>query len=817
LIIGIDLQTLETPEADRGIGRCARGLAEAFARLCPRHRIVGFGFTDGPPARLAAADLPNFEYRRFGLPHDRAAYRDAGILAPLGWQPALADLDIYLLTSTLMLDVLLPDGAPFPIVALLHDLIPLLYRDARPEIFTEHAWSLYDARLEMIKSYDFRLSDSEASRQDAIRLLGLAPETIRMIGVGIDDVCFERLPDAAIRRARETAGIRDPYILSVSGFSFHKNWEGVIRAFAALPAADRRAHQLAIVCRLDSQSRNAFVELAEREGVASRVVLTGGVDDATLRGLYQGAAALLFPSFAEGFGIPMTEAMAAGTPIVGSDLPVFREVAGEAARLVDPRRADLLAEALHGVLHDAPLRRALVEEGRRQVEGYRWPQVIERAEAALRAVAEPPAAESVARPAARARPAPSGPRVAYFTVLPPQLSGIADYNERLVQELVKHVDLDLFLDDIEPAHPWIRANVPWRSSREFPRLHRARPYDILVYQMGNNTLHGRHYRLATYFPGIVLLHDYALRLFFPLLNRTFSFLETRDDIERYYGLTFGPALSPPEILAQLELIPHPLNERLIERSRGLVVHSGWCRDQIRRRFADTPVEVVPFGVEHDPLEDGVDPGEVRRRRRIAPDAFVVTCAGNLTPTKRLHSLLYAFADLLASVPEAVLCLVGRVSDPRYLRRLHQIVDDLRLAGRVRFLGYVEMADLYGILEASDVCVNLRHPTLGETSAVQLRMMELGKPILISAVAQFLEYPDAVCWKVDVDGAEQMQLVRYLRVLARDPEVRRRLGENARRYVRQWTWETVAVRHVEAWERIMRLSRTIAAAQPSTEL
>src|SRR5205807_67495 len=113
-------------------------------------------------------------------------------------------------------------------------------------------------------------------------------------------------------------------------------------------------------------------ELAVSLGIADRCVMLGRVSDAVLAGLYRDAVALCFPSLAEGFGLPVLEAMAAGLPVVASDLDVLREVAGDAAMFVPPGDVPMLRSALEQIVDDEPIQRRLADAGRPRAARFSW-------------------------------------------------------------------------------------------------------------------------------------------------------------------------------------------------------------------------------------------------------------------------------------------------------------------------------------------------------------------------------------------------------------------------------------------------------------
>ncbi|RPH55629.1 glycosyltransferase [bacterium] len=170
--------------------------------------------------------------------------------------------------------------------------------------------------------------------------------------------------------------------------------------------------------------------------------------------------------------------------------------------------------------------------------------------------------------------------------------------------------------------------------------------------------------------------------------------------------------------------------------------------------------------------------EARAALGVEPGTFAVATFGFLTASKRPEVLLRAFARLRREVPDARLLIVGEVSPHYDFARV--FTPDLQ-AG-VTVTGRLDLEHFLLYMRAVDVAVNLRHPTAGETSGTVIRLLGMGKPLIVNNTGAFAEIPDDCCAKVDLDETEEELLFSYLRTLAADEALRRRMGENARRHM-----------------------------------
>lgn len=227
--------------------------------------------------------------------------------------------------------------------------------------------------------------DSEATRADLRRLLGCGPERLHVIPPGLDPA-FRPLADrAAVRaHARNAFGVTAPVmLLHVGHHFFYKNLEGLLQALARLPRLGIDAQLVKVGERLTDDQRN----LVRRLELGRRVREVGPVDLDQLVRLYNAADAVVYPSFAEGFGWPLVEAMACGTPLVCSDRGALSEITAGAACLIDPDEPSSIAEGIARVLADERYRRALITRGLARASDFKWDDTLTRLRALYGAVA----------------------------------------------------------------------------------------------------------------------------------------------------------------------------------------------------------------------------------------------------------------------------------------------------------------------------------------------------------------------------------------------------------------------------------------------
>ena len=369
-------------------------------------------------------------------------------------------------------------------------------------------------------------------------------------------------------------------------------------------------------------------------------------------------------------------------------------------------------------------------------------------------------------------------RIAYFSPLPPAPSGIAAYSAALLHALHTQAEITAFVDDalLPQLAPDFPAPVQAISTFRGPLAGR---FHTCVYQMGANI----HYHAGIYatlhrYPGITVLHDLNLASFFGemYLRTGWAARYTRLVATTYGqpGLEYVRAAHRGEIA--YDLARYPLFEPVVQRSLGTLVHSAFAAAQVRRRCPGALVAQTHLPVALD--SPHTDAAIARRQLGYADTDRLVTAFGYAAPQKRLDPLLTAVARLRPDFPQLRLAVVGKVIDG-YDLAAH--VTALGLADITRITGYVDDAELRAYLAATEVGVNLRYPTLGESSATLMELMAAGKPALVSAVDAFAELPDDACVKIAVDATETDAITAALRTLLTDAALRQRIGAQARAY------------------------------------
>ena len=394
-------------------------------------------------------------------------------------------------------------------------------------------------------------------------------------------------------------------------------------------------------------------------------------------------------------------------------------------------------------------------------------------------------------------------RVAYFSPLNPQRSGISDYSEELLPHLAAGgAEIDLFVDGFAPSNPSVAERFRRFDYRRDPAsLRGLATYDVALYHVGNDhRYHAGLYEVALAHPGVVVLHDFALQNFFlGLARERGSESLYLDELEACHGAraraqaeeTVRRGGTPAVAAAPLTF---PLNCRVANAAEGLIVHSEWSRARLASIAPAVPVAHInlPVVPDDDPPKGAA---EARGRRTVEIASF-----GHITTEKGIERALAALAALGGDY-DFRYTLVGQ---PEGLD-VSELVRSHGLAERVAVTGFVTLEEFRARIRATDIAINLRERTVGETSASVCRVMAAGVPVLVSNVGWFAELPDDAVVKIDAGDGADSQLRAFLARLIADEPLRRRIGERARRHaLAEHAIERSAARYLDFLSETVRL-------------
>ena len=353
-------------------------------------------------------------------------------------------------------------------------------------------------------------------------------------------------------------------------------------------------------------------------------------------------------------------------------------------------------------------------------------------------------------------------RLAWFSPLPPVHSGIAAYSLDVLEGLIGAHQVDAYVtDDVWRAAgghlhagsgPHFRPQpgpkgLPLYRAVDFPTRHGRTPYDLVVYQLGNAACHAYMWPYLLRWPGLVVLHDGALHH-----ARAQALLRDRraDDYRAEFRYNH-PGVDPrvaDYVVAGLEGSPYylwPMLRIVMERARGVVVHSERLLEVLQDEFPATPMAHVSMGVEVMPHASCFMTGSstTRGAAQSFPDmkheasSMTFSAFGLITPEKRIPQVLAALADVRRHVPGVRLRLVGENAEHYALWRdvARHGVGDI-----VEVTGYVDDVQLDAELLRADVCLCLRWPTAHETSASWLRCLAAGRPTIVTDQLTMVDVP-----------------------------------------------------------------------------
>ena len=348
--IGIDARLLHYTKG--GISQYILRLLDGLAQLCPPDDIAVLRSRKSAPT--AFAGCPFRQVPIFTPPHNR--------FEQTALRLEMSRLHLDLLHSP---DFIPPFRRRFKSVITVHDLAFLLY----PHLLTRESAHYYGQIDQAVRSADHIIAVSESTKRDVTRLLGAPEDRVSVIHEAINP-CFQVMADrVAVEAARVKHGLPERYIVFVGTIEPRKNLPTLFKAMRILADQYSPGVALAVIGEW-GWLYDDVLQTYEKLRLQDVVRFLGHVDASELVALYNGAAALAYPSYYEGFGLPPLEAMACGAPVVASNTSSMPEVIGDAGLLVSPDDAEAIAVALWRLLSDAQLRQTLVERGFQRVRGF---------------------------------------------------------------------------------------------------------------------------------------------------------------------------------------------------------------------------------------------------------------------------------------------------------------------------------------------------------------------------------------------------------------------------------------------------------------
>ncbi len=342
--------------------------------------------------------------------------------------------------------------------------------------------------------------------------------------------------------------------------------------------------------------------------------------------------------------------------------------------------------------------------------------------------------------------------IGFCSPLPPARTGVADYAAALLAELRKGGKVEI---------------SPTRC-------------DVALYHTGNNRLHAGIYRRALEAPGVAVLHDAVLHHF--LLGEldeaayieefVYNYGEWQRGLARELWRARASSASDPRYFQ------YPMLKRLATRSRAVVAHNPAAAEATLAHAPEANVVEIPHLFQAPPAASGADILRYRQKIGVAPGAFLFGAFGYLRESKRVAQTIEAFVALRRATPGVALLIAGEFASSDLERAVAPMIEE---AGIAR-LPYLSEEDFWLAAASVDACINLKYPAAGETSGIAIRLMGLGKPVLMTDSGENARYPQDACIRIPAGIAERASLTEHMRMLAGMPRVAEAIGQRAAAYI-----------------------------------
>lgn len=614
--------------------------------------------------------------------------------------------------------------------AILYDFIPLDYENNEvyfPKISQKRA---YTSNLLWLKKFDLYLSISSTTAIRAKTLLDIKKENITITGCAIRDqfICNED-NDLALTKYSSFKPLS--YCICLSGSDPRKNPTLILESLASI---NKMGHNigLIIIGNINDYLKNHLNKKYEAYGGdIKKIEYICGVSDENLKNLYKNALVSINPSKAEGFSIPVIEAIASKCPSLASAIPAHQELLDEDALFLIDSPKDLTDKILN-LLSNPDLRKKMIDSQFPLINKFKEPIVAEKFWSFLLKNQKPNATQNTI-----IRIKKSKPRIAFLTPFPPDKSGVADYTAKSLEEIGKLAIVDVFTDAITSKPFQGVRNIFPLSEKPF----QSKEYDKVVSIIGNSHYHTEILKYHLRYGGACIQHDnrmaelYAWNMGHEQFAKKASQLINRN-VEIAECQTW---LKDPSLLPTLFL------EDVIEKSNPLIFHSKVTQKLVKQMYG-YDAEYLPFCLYRNFNEDSLSSSNrinARKILNIPKEELIISTFGLVDDTKCPIDCIYATYFLNKWDIPASLYFVG---DPGPLKNtLIELSNELNINNKVHLLESWTSPDKYEqFLLATDFAIQLRTFGFGGLSGAVLDCISAGIPTVVNNdLAESTNSPDYI--------------------------------------------------------------------------
>jgi glycosyltransferase involved in cell wall biosynthesis len=775
--IAIDVLAILGPDSkNRGIGNYTTSQLRSLFEIDKKNRYFLLNFYEDVKLKDTLNFSENVSEHYFYLGKDGFLGKNReykGILSDLIKNFIKAhDINVFYLTSPFdqRISYDMEWFSEIKTVATLYDIIPYIFKDRylRNKSFYEE----YMGLINKLKKANKLLAISQSAKEDMIKHFNIAPDKIDVIYAGTDE-CYTRIniSTSEAENFKDLYKIRGPFIMCTGGDDDRKNIANLIVAYSKMPKKLIGNFQLVIACKLSQASESRYYEIANKHNIRERVILTNFVPQDHLIKLYNLAHVVAFPSQYEGFGLPVVESMACGTPVLTSNNSSLGEIAEGAAVLVDPFDVDDISRGLVEILEKSDLN-ALVQKGYKRIENFTWNKVAHSTLSAMNSF------NVVNREVVS-----NNKKIAFFTPLPPLQSGISDYSIEILNKLSNRFSIDVYIDKGYTPDCILSNNITIYDHNRF--ISKKDEYHDVVYQMGNSEYHAYMIDYLKKYSGILVLHDYNLHgLLYYLAEKQGNLRKYKEflceDYDEEFAEKYINDFSSGRIT--LKIYELPCNGVVTNYARKIIVHSDYSKRLLLQKNINQNVKKILLFAE---IKEVLDKKEMQNILNIEENQMVLATFGHIHETKRIMPILKAFKNLSSKHNHIILNLVGKPS-PSIKPEIEQFIKFNNLGNKVFITGYTDLNVFEQYIDASDICLNLRYPYNGESSASLMRILAKGKCALVNDIGSFSEIPNNVCVKLNspenlTESEEVEMIMSKLGELLSNPQLISTIGKNARKF------------------------------------